>query len=140
MDNSRFELFIEKLQKWCARNEDMIAVLLVGSHARGTARADSDIDLVLICQNPAKYCGNSDWIFQFENAEIGALEDWGLVKSWRAHFDDGLEVEFGITSKDWVSNEQIPNGTGAVVADGAKILYDPHGLLSELIKAVASTY
>jgi predicted nucleotidyltransferase len=37
---------------WAARQAGVSGVALVGSHARGAARADSDVDLVLLCEAP----------------------------------------------------------------------------------------
>ncbi len=76
----RFESFIEQLKVWCVSNADILAIALVGSHARGTARADSDIDLVIICANETKYISNSNWILAFDELKSATLEDWGELK------------------------------------------------------------
>lgn len=130
---------MEKIESWCASDVGILGVLLVGSYARGEAKADSDIDLVIICDVPQKYCADPDWIRQtFGESKIGNLEDWGLVKSWRAHFRNGLEVEFGITSTRWCSEPEIPLGTGKVVSDGAQIVFERNRLLTELVNAVSA--
>jgi predicted nucleotidyltransferase len=132
----RFESFIEQLKAWCVSNADVLAIALVGSHARGTARADSDIDLVIICTNETMYTANANWIKVFDKLQSATLEDWGLVQSWRVHFQNGLEVEFGITTEAWCAPSQIENGTGRVISDGVRIIYDPKKLLAKLIDCI----
>lgn len=134
---AKFNTFIKQVESWSASDASILGVLLVGSHARGTATEDSDIDLVIICEIPQKYCANSGWITKiFGEAKIGNLEDWGLVKSWRAHFRNELEAEFGLTSTKWCSETEIALGTGKVVSDGALIVFERNRLLTELVDAV----
>ena len=45
------ELFIDNVCRWAEVRNDILTLAVVGSHARGEARADSDIDLVLICSD-----------------------------------------------------------------------------------------
>lgn len=47
--------FLEKVRKWADKQKDIKAILLVGSYARGQAHNDSDIDLVLLTNEPNKY-------------------------------------------------------------------------------------
>jgi hypothetical protein len=46
-------------------------------------------------------------------------------------------VEFGVVSPAWASTAPLDDGTRRVVADGLQALYDPDGLLAELVKAAA---
>lgn len=130
------EDFIASLEKWAANQSTVRGVVLVGSHARGTARPDSDIDIVIICADTAPYIQNSAWLSHFGEVKEVSPEDWGLVQSQRVQYKNGAEIEFGITTQEWCSAAEIGNGTGEVIGDGARIVYDPHKLLEELIAAV----
>jgi predicted nucleotidyltransferase len=46
---------IDAIVIWATAEPTIKALALVGSHARGTARADSDIDLVLLTTHPRAF-------------------------------------------------------------------------------------
>jgi len=46
------ERILQIIVDWAKKQPTIQAVAVVGSHARGTARAESDIDLVLLVTNP----------------------------------------------------------------------------------------
>ena len=130
------ENLINQVIDWAKSEEGVLGVALVGSHARGEARLDSDIDLVIISSDPYRYIDDSSWICSFGEIKNCKTEDWGILTSIRVFFCVGLEVEFGFSSLEWVA---IPpdSGTAEVVADGMKILLDPKSLLARLQEEVA---
>ncbi len=130
------EDFINQVIDWAKSEEGVLGVALVGSHARGEARLDSDIDFVIISSDPCRYVDDSSWICSFGEIKSCKTEDWGILTSLRVFFIDGLEVEFGLSSLEWVA---IPpeSGTAEVVADGMKILLDANGLLARLQEEVS---
>ena len=130
------ENLINKVIDWAKSEKEVIGVALVGSHARGKARLDSDIDLVIISSNPYRYIDDSSWISSFGEIKSCKKEDWGILTSLRVFFHGGLEVEFGLSSLEWVA---IPpdSGTAEVVANGMKILHDAMGLLARLQEEVS---
>ena len=125
--------FIDRVAQWATSREDVLGVALVGSHARGDARADSDIDFVLVCSDPSQYLADPAWISTFGNPQEVSVEDWGRVQSVRVFYRSGPEVEFGITGTAWTELPPDP-GTAAVIEDGVSILLDRVGLLSRLQK------
>ncbi|MBZ0291335.1 MAG: nucleotidyltransferase domain-containing protein [Anaerolineae bacterium] len=130
------EAFIERFAQWAGDQSDIQAVALVGSYARGTAREDSDVDLVIVTSDPKLYLNDNAWVDSFGSVQSIQHEDWGLVQSKRVMYEGGLEVEFGITTTEWTQTEAVDPGTAAVVSDGMRILYDPHGVLHALQTAV----
>ena len=116
-------LFLDKLRNWAELQTDIYAILLVGSHARGDAKPDSDVDLVIICNEPSDYLKQVEWIREFGKPSRKVFEDWGIVTSVRVWYEDGLEVEFGITTEDWVK-EPLDEGTKRTINDGYQILVD----------------
>ncbi len=127
------QIFLDKVKQWANAEPDIIGLALVGSHARDKARANSDIDLVLLASRPNDFINNTNWISQFGDVKSFEIEDWGKVTSLRVFYEQGMEVEFGLTSPDWVSIPLDP-GTQRVISDGVKILVDKQGLLSGALR------
>lgn len=120
------------IYRWVENKLDIFGVALVGSYARNEARVDSDIDLVILCKEPNIYLNNVSWLEYFGNVKAHEFEDWGKVTSVRV-FYESVEVEFGLTTTEWAMIP-VDAGTKKVVSDGMKILFDPHGILTKLIK------
>jgi len=123
--------FLDHVRDWVAHQPTIAAVALVGSHARGEARPDSDIDLVLLCEDPHAFVAHTSWIHSFGAVERCHTEDWGMVTSLRVYYTEGLEVEFGMTTLAWAALLVDPAAQD-VVSHGAiplrrrreEILYD----------------
>ncbi len=127
---------IERVAAWARARDDVTGVALVGSYARGEARPDSDVDLVILSADPAAYLADPAWLAEFGAAAPPQREDWGAVQALRVYYADGPEVEFGLTSVAWAEIPLDP-GTARVAAAGLRILYDPTGALAALQAAVA---
>lgn len=129
--------FLNEVRTWAAKRSDISAVALAGSHAHGRARPDSDIDIVILSDNPDPL-RTPNWL-----TELGAVthvhsENWGVLTSHRAHYLGDGEVEVGVTSTSW-ADIPIDPGTFRVVSDGVVLVYDPRGLLDRLVREVSRT-
>jgi predicted nucleotidyltransferase len=116
------EVLLDQVRAWAMSHPDVRAVALVGSHARGTASRDSDVDLVLLTEHPSKLADDTSWVSNFGTPEKLALEDWGRVTSVRVWYRAGLEVEFGLATLAWATEPD--EGTRRVLADGYRVLLD----------------
>ena len=125
--------FIASALDWFANRPDVHAVALVGSHARGSARPDSDIDVVVVVQDPKTYLNDTSWTSMFGNVARAVVENWGNVTSLRVFYSDGPEVEFGFTTDAWCHLPPDP-GTRAVVQAGCVVLFDRAQMLSALVE------
>jgi UTP:GlnB (protein PII) uridylyltransferase len=47
--------FLSDFSRWAASEPDILAVALVGSHARDEAMDGSDVDLVIVAREPKSY-------------------------------------------------------------------------------------
>jgi uncharacterized protein len=121
--------FLEMFSQWAGTQSDVKAVALVGSYARDAASEGSDVDLLILVADVAKYIRDQSWVSLFGEAAECREEDWGKVTSLRTFYGDGLEVEYGFSTPDW-ADMPIDAGSLRVVADGMKVLYDPLGILS----------
>lgn len=126
----RISQILESITGW-AFKEGFEGVLLVGSQAHGTAQPDSDIDVVILVADYSKWFTNNSWTELFGKIEKSSFEDWGGVKTIRAFYQNGQEIEFNFAIPSWASINPVDAGTFRVVADGAKILYDPTQRLND---------
>jgi predicted nucleotidyltransferase len=130
--------FLDRVTDWAAHQPTIAAVALVGSYARGAARPDSDIDLVLLCEEPYTFLAHTSWIHHVGAVERCHTAAWGVVTSLRVYYTEGLEVEFGMTTLAWAGLPVDP-GTQDVVSHGMRILWDREGLLARLQEAVLAS-
>lgn len=131
------EQFLQAVCDRLAGQPGVLGIALVGSHARGEARPDSDIDLILVCDDPAALLADRAWVEKFEEVQSAQVEDWGLCTSLRVFYANGPEVEFGIVPEQWTALPPDP-GTAKVVCEGMRILFDPQGILAQLMDAISA--
>jgi predicted nucleotidyltransferase len=131
--DSRIDGFIQKLIAWASAQPDIRAAALVGSYARGTAKAGSDIDLILLAEEPEKYLESTTWLEQFGAVLKQQQEDYGKVTSLRAWYAGGFEIEYGWTTPDWAA-PPVDSGTQQVIQDGLVVLLDKEALLKSSLE------
>jgi predicted nucleotidyltransferase len=106
-------------------------VALVGSYARNCPEPDSDVDLVIITKEPGHFLKDISWAGNFGSIVKFQCEEYGVVTSIRAWYENDLEVEFGITDSRWASLP-IDKGTQRVISDGMLIIFERGNILSNL--------
>ncbi len=121
---------IHDVVRWASGQPEVRALVLVGSQARGAARPDSDVDLVIVSEQPARLLNDRAWIHTFGTVVQQATEEWGRLKSLRIRYDEGPEVESGVTDVAWA--DPGDDSTLAVLLDGARVLLDRDGLFDFL--------
>lgn len=128
---------VERIQRWAAGRPDVVGLLLVGSYARGAARPDSDVDLVLLTTEETAYV-NRAWPRDLDFDTPLRVRSWGVLTEYRFVTESGLEAEINIGPPHWAEVHPVDPGTRRVVRDGARILYDPQNLLAALFRACGS--
>jgi predicted nucleotidyltransferase len=123
------EEFLIQVRTWAAGEPDIGAVALVGSYARGEARPDSDVDLVILSSASERYFRDTAWVGAFGEPIRRQIEDWGIVQSLRVRYASGLEVEFGFTDRSWGA-DPADQGTAQVIRSGLRVVHEVDGLLS----------
>jgi len=121
--------FLDEFTQWASTQADLLALALVGSHARDAATETSDVDLVLIANDPNRYLENTDWVRRFGMVEKQQVEDYGLLTSLRVWYRDGLEIEYGLTDERWAALP-LDEGTRQVMAGGMRVLFERGDILS----------
>jgi predicted nucleotidyltransferase len=125
--------FLDTFVAWASDRPDMQAIALVGSYARSAARDDSDIDLVILTNQPRNYLDNIEWTAQFGVIKKHQIEDYGKLTSLRIWYQDAYEVEYGITMPDWAAIP-LDAGTQEVMRGGLIVLFERGNLLSQHVK------
>ena len=124
-----------RVPAWASGRADLLAVALVGSWARGAAREDSDVDLVLLTDDVAAYTDRDDWVPGLGGLGVAATRTWGALTERRLVLPGGLEADVGIVPPSWARTDPVDPGTARVVRDGLEVLHDPAGQLARLLVA-----
>ena len=134
--NEKVNAFLSKFVSWASKQDSILGVSLVGSYARGTARLDSDVDLVILSDKPDELLRDNRWLLKFGEIVSNKHGDYGSVQSNHVLYQDGLKVEYGITTLEWTKTNPIDCETYKVVTDGMRILYDPKNAFKHLQDAI----
>jgi predicted nucleotidyltransferase len=127
------------IARWALAQDDVVGAAVVGSWARGAARMDSDIDIVVLTTDKARYLDDDQWvaIVLGESAPIITTQDWGPVTERRVRLSSGLEVEFGFVTPSWATTDPVDPDTARVVRDGCKPLEDSGAVFERLIASLS---
>lgn len=105
-------------------------MVVVGSWARGTARMDSDVDIVVLTGN-VHYSVPGVWTGLLGGEMVRSAE-WGPLREIRLRRPSGLVVEIGVAPVSWADTDPVDVGTHRVIDDGHRVVHDPAGVLARL--------
>ncbi|MFL5822718.1 MAG: GNAT family N-acetyltransferase [Solirubrobacteraceae bacterium] len=131
------ERLLGDIARWARSQEDLVAVALVGSRARQSPRLDSDVDLVFLSRDPARYLQQEDWAHELGAPAVQGSAWRGALMEQRLRMTSGLELDVAIGSPSWATVDPVDSGTARVVREGCRIIHDPQGVLGRLRAAVA---
>jgi predicted nucleotidyltransferase len=117
---------------------EVAGMALVGSWARGTATAESDVAVVIL-GDVESLLERQPWAEATATAELVRTETFGVVRERRYEFPSGLTLELDLAPREWASTAPLDPGTAVVVSHGFRILVDPDGLLHALSDAAISS-
>ena len=138
---TRVEALLEAVAAWAAAREDVRGAFVLGSQARTDTPADefSDVDVVLLADDPARLLDDPSWLESFGEPLLTFVEQTavGGQRERRVLYADGLEVDFAVfpaaAAQALVAD---PEAAGAA-ARGHRILHDEVGLAEALAAATA---
>ncbi len=143
MNSDKLKQILDLSKQLAESDENILALGLCGSWARGTPNPDSDIDISIITKDKETF-RKSNWIEQIDFEHIGEQmhsyedKDYGLVWSRHVHLQSKIEIEFSFADSSWANTDMLDKGTAKVVSDGYKIVHDPHRILEKLVEFVNS--
>ncbi len=141
MNKHQAEKLIELTEGLVESTDDLRALGVGGSWSRGNPRPDSDLDLIIIAQNPNMWRRHQHWVRELPFKRFGFsyydhhTATYGVV--WSAHIElkPDAKLELALASKSWTSLDPIDPGTRHVLTDAFKIIVDKDHLLIQLIDA-----
>ena len=132
--DSRVVVLLDDVRAWAQKRAEITGVALVGSHAHGKARPDSDIDLIILSEQ-VDILRSSEWLTALGSLRSVTTENWGILTAHRAIYERDGEVEVGVAPTSWAAIP-VDAGTFRVVNDGIVSVYDPLGALERLTAEV----
>ncbi|SBT40379.1 nucleotidyltransferase domain-containing protein [Micromonospora auratinigra] len=126
-------LAVDIVTGWAAGRADVPGVVVVGSWARGAARMDSDVDIVVLTDNPG-YAEPEVWTGLL-GGDLSRTARWGPLREIRVRRPSGFEIELGVVPLSWAGTDPVDPGTHRVISDGHRVVHDPAGLLAALAAA-----
>jgi hypothetical protein len=143
MNAADAKAIIDAVTDWANNREDIRALALVGSWARGNPHPASDLDILLLSDSAADY-RHGAWLTEvaFESAgfhlQSHQAVTYGAVWSEHLQLEPDAEVELTFARCSWANVDPIDNGTRQVVNDGLHIIFDRDRVLTKLIDAAMS--
>ena len=130
---------------WARSRADVLAVAVVGSVARGAAKPESDLDFVVLVDEPSRFRDDGRWLAQIHfgnNAHLAGWHDVDYGVAWSRHvrLSGAGEVEFTFGALSWAATDPIDPGTAAVIADGCHVIFDSAGLFARLLAAATQAH
>lgn len=140
--NTRAELLVAVVSDWAREREDVHAVVLVGSHARGDTPADrwSDLDLILFVDDPAPYADDAGWVAEFGSPVLTFVEGAaGGRRERRVLYETGEDVDFPLFPVTALERLEASENATELVRRGFRVLLDRIGLDGRLRDLAATT-
>jgi aminoglycoside 6-adenylyltransferase len=141
---ARAAAFLERFARWAERRPDLAGALLVGSQSRDDHPADpwSDVDLVLIADDPTPYLADGAWLSELGRPVATFVEPTMAGQTERrVLFDDGLDVDIPVltaaAAESFLQEQEGPIGT--VLRRGVRVLLDRDGRLTQRVRRIAAT-
>jgi hypothetical protein len=141
MNAAETDRLIAVIQWLVTGRDDLRGMAVCGSWARGNPRPDSDLDVLIVAQNPDSLRRDQKWIRELNFSDVGfcylghKTARYGVV--WSAHIELEPEAKLELTfaKESWASVHPIAQGTRDVVTDAFNVLIDKDGALQRLRSA-----
>lgn len=125
---------------WARSRSDILALALIGSWARGAARPESDIDLIVLTTELRAFRDDKSWPTEivWNGWRVAGWSDIAYGAAWSRHIrlEPACEVEFTFCAPDWAATDPLDPDTAGVVSKGCRVLVDKDCLLKDVLTAV----
>ncbi|MDX1702611.1 MAG: nucleotidyltransferase domain-containing protein [Melioribacteraceae bacterium] len=141
MSSSKLKGILDLATEYAGTNDEILAIGLCGSWARGNPGPDSDIDLLIIVKDKSVFKATA-WLEEIDfnkiQEELDYYKDEVYGRVWSRHvfLKSKTEIEFSFADKSWTDTDHIDPGTIKVISEGYKIIYDPYQLLKNIVHKI----
>jgi hypothetical protein len=136
-DIAKLDQILAPVAAWARSRSDVFGLAIVGSWARGSARSDSDIDLMVLVPKPQAFRCDDLWLAEIQWGEARVTgwhdADYGMVWSRHVRLEPPCEMEFTFCALSWTATDPVDPGSLNVVSTGCRILVDKLGLFESLL-------
>ena len=133
--NTRMDLIEAAVADWARENADVHAAVVVGSQARTDTPADrwSDLDVILIVDDPEPYAESAEWVSEFGTPALTFLEDTPAgQRERRVLYETGEDVDLPLLPLSTLDRLGQSQNANALLARGYRLLVDKIGLEERL--------
>ena len=138
--NTRMDLIEAAVADWARERDDVRAAVVVGSQVRTDTPADrwSDLDIILILDDPEPYAESAAWVSEFGTAVLTFLEETPLgQRERRVLYETGEDVDLPLFPLSVLDRLEQSANAAALLARGYRLLVDETGLEDRLRNLVA---
>ncbi|HLG08007.1 MAG TPA: aminoglycoside 6-adenylyltransferase [Gaiellaceae bacterium] len=139
--NTRMDLIEAAVADWARERDDVCAAIVVGSQVRTDSTADrwSDLDIILIVDDPESYAESAAWISEFGTPALTFLEETPLgQRERRVLYETGEDVDLPLLPLSAIELLEQSANAAALLARGYRLLVDKIGLEERLRTLVES--
>jgi predicted nucleotidyltransferase len=144
METVHVNAIVKAVADWALRREDIRAMALVGSWARGDPHQGSDVDLLLLTDRADEYRNCQKWLAEIdlESAGYGVasreVATYGVAWSCHVAMSPNEMLELTFARRSWARADTVDEGTRCVVKDAFRVIFDKDGTLTKLVSVVIS--
>ena len=115
--NTRMDLIAAAIADWALPRDDVKAAVVVGSQTRADTPADrwSDLDVILLVDDPEPYARDETWVAEFGRPVLTFLEPTavGDQRERRVLYEDGEDVDLPADSRRRARAHRLERGRAA---------------------------
>jgi aminoglycoside 6-adenylyltransferase len=141
--NTRMDLIEAAVADWARTRVDVRAAVVVGSHARADVPADrwSDLDVILIVDDPRPYGADAGWVTEFGVPVLTFLEPTAVGDQLerRVLYESGEDVDFPLIPMSALDRLESSDNATDLLRRGFRVLVDEIGLEARLRRIEATT-
>ena len=133
--NTRMDLIEAAVADWARERADVRVAVVVGSQARTDTPADkwSDLDIILIVDDPDPYAESDDWVSEFGRPVLTFLEDTPAgQRERRVLFEAGEDVDLPLFPLSALDRLESSGNAAALLSRGYRLLVDKIGIEERL--------